>query len=182
MTDIDLAQAHHVLRVERSNATRNGVYLALIGGPAHLTPSEARRLRDELNNLLGECREPVRGDRVVIEVEAPDGSHATNVGKTGTLTVVDRDDDDLPYYVEGDDGGAYWCHSVRLADGPEDKTAPPADEEGSAAPVAGADFFRRLEAAVKAKELLSGTMTPGVYGASPEALMRVADWLLGETA
>ncbi|MFD8595424.1 hypothetical protein ACFV1L_10520 [Kitasatospora sp. NPDC059646] len=69
--------------------------------------------------------------------------------------------------------------SPEPADGPSELVVPlrvsvVQDEDAN-------DFARRSAAAEKARELLAGHVAPGSYGTSPQALMQLAGWLLGET-
>ncbi|GAB7187108.1 hypothetical protein ATKI12_6939 [Kitasatospora sp. Ki12] len=186
MTGINVSSryisAAHTLTVEDSRHERGGAYIRLGSGAAHLTPSETRRLRVELDGILGE--QPARlvvGARVVIVAEDPDGPDTPHAGKAGRLISTDLADARYPYFVGIEDGPDIWCHSVRLVGESDDKPIPADGEGNGASSVVGGDFLRRHEAAVKAKDLLSGTITAGSYGAPPDALIRVADWLLGVT-
>ncbi|MFJ9694897.1 hypothetical protein [Kitasatospora sp. NPDC101183] len=184
MTDISLSYrafgSAPGMEVEGSHHVDGGAYLRIGAGNAHLTPEEARQLRNELNGILGETSAGlVVGARVVILAGDPGGSSADD-GKAGRINSTDPGDTRYPYLVDLDDGKAVWCHAVRLVETEEAKADPSTGEGDGASAAVNAAFLLRRHAAVTAKGLLSGRVEPGSYGASPDAIMRLAGWLLGE--
>ncbi|MFI6444676.1 hypothetical protein [Kitasatospora sp. NPDC050543] len=178
------------VRVEPSVSYERGAYICT-GGHAHLTPDETRQLRDELTVILGEVTAPASikvGDRVVVVAEEPDGESSRLDGKTGLVVKVDISGQDrYPYLVADIDGvsSGVWCHSVRLIDEPDedpelaDHIAVSAAQDAADA----ADVARRHGAAVKARELLIGSASPFASAVpAEERIIRLAEWLLGESA
>ncbi|MFD8315936.1 hypothetical protein [Kitasatospora purpeofusca] len=173
--------------MEASRHVPAGVFLSYGEESAHMTPEEARQLRDELRKLLGEpasAEAPIRvGDRVVVVAEYPSAGSRLD-GRTGVVVRLDPGDP-YPYLVVVDgDGDDVWCHSVRRTDEPAEDDPELADHlRVSAAQDAAdaADFDRRHSAAVKAREILRDGAPGYRPGGDPEPVIRLASWLLGET-
>ncbi|MFI8084319.1 hypothetical protein ACIF6L_26395 [Kitasatospora sp. NPDC086009] len=180
------------LTVKPSAFNQSAAFVGLADESAHMTEAETRRLRDELTNILGEnepapASEPIKvGDRVVVVREYP--ARITRLdGQAGVVESLDPGDR-YPYLVavDGEEYSA-WCHSVRRETTPAEVDEDPelADHIRVSAAQDAADVDRRHSAAVKARDILSFTAA-GPFGiraaVDPEAVIRLADWLLGETA
>ncbi|MFB7671299.1 hypothetical protein ACFC26_07760 [Kitasatospora purpeofusca] len=186
MTDINLSRravcSSHTLAVEASRHVPAGVFLSYGEEAGHLTPAEARQLRDELMKLLGEpepasAEAPIRvGDRVVVVAEwrDDDGERETLSGRAGRVLSIGTGSYPYDVVLDGDeDAESVLCHSVRRED-PAEEDPEPTDHIRVSAAQDAADFDRRRAAAATARELLGSRP-------DPEPVIRLASWLLGET-
>ncbi|MFD0276209.1 hypothetical protein ACFVHB_20210 [Kitasatospora sp. NPDC127111] len=177
------------LTVETSVYEKSAAFISLWDESAHMTRSETRQLRDELNRILGEKEPPAQsatsvkvGDRVTVISNNP-GDGEGHIGEVGALERIDADDEELPYKVRLDgDGDTWWCRDIRRVDEPAEAEA--ADQCPDTASHF-ETFRRRYDAAAKAREVL-GASAAGPFGirsaVDPESVIRLADWLLGEAA